>query len=72
MVSERRGLGRVYATEMAREALELDDLASVTTPANVASQAVIRKLGFRYESDIEYAGLPHVLFGVCAGDRGLG
>jgi RimJ/RimL family protein N-acetyltransferase len=60
---------RGYATEMAREAvrvafevLELDDLVSFTTPANAASQAVMRKLGFEYEKDIEHAGMPHVLF----------
>lgn len=61
--------GRGYATEMAREAvgaafgpLELATLVSFTTPANAASQAVMRKLGFRFEADIEHAGMPHVLF----------
>jgi ribosomal-protein-alanine N-acetyltransferase len=61
--------GRGYATEMAREAvragfggLELTTLVSFTTPANAASQAVMRKLGFRFEADIEHAGMPHVLF----------
>lgn len=60
---------RGYATEVACEAvrvafdvLELDDLVAFTTPANVASQSVMRKLGFVYERDIEHAGLPHVLF----------
>jgi RimJ/RimL family protein N-acetyltransferase len=60
---------RGYATEIAREAvrvafevLELDDLVAFTTPANAASQAVMRKLGFVYERDMEHAGLPHVLF----------
>jgi len=44
--------GRGYATEMALEAirtafelLALDDLVCFTTPANVASLAVMRKLG---------------------------
>jgi RimJ/RimL family protein N-acetyltransferase len=61
--------GRGYATEMAREAvraafaeLELTTLVSFTTPANAASQAVMRKLGFRFEADIEHAGMAHVLF----------
>jgi RimJ/RimL family protein N-acetyltransferase len=71
--------GRGYAMEMAGEAvrvafevLELDDLVCLTTPTNVASQAVMRKLGFRYERDIEYAGLPHVLFRLRAGALALG
>jgi ribosomal-protein-alanine N-acetyltransferase len=66
--------GRGYATEMAREAvrvgfslLGLSDLVSFTTPPNAASQAVMRKLGFRYERDIEHAGLTHVLFRLPAG-----
>ena len=61
--------GRGYATEMAQEAvraafttLGLDTLISYTTPDNVASQAVMRKLGMTYECDVENAGMPHVLF----------
>jgi [ribosomal protein S5]-alanine N-acetyltransferase len=61
--------GRGYATEMAREAvrtafgaLELTTLVSMTTHANAASQAVMRKLGFRFEGAIEHVGMPHVLF----------
>jgi RimJ/RimL family protein N-acetyltransferase len=61
--------GRGYATEMAREAvraafgpLGLTSVVSSTTPPNAASQAVMRKLGFRYEAGIEHAGLPHVLY----------
>jgi len=61
--------GRGYATEMAEEAmraafttLDLDSVVSFTTPANVASQTVMRKLGMTYETDIEHAGLPHVLY----------
>ncbi len=70
---------RGYATEMASEAvrvafelLELGDLVSFTTPRNGASQAVMRKLGFRYERDIEHAGLPHVLFRLSAADWAAG
>jgi [ribosomal protein S5]-alanine N-acetyltransferase len=61
--------GRGYATEMAGEAvraafttLGLDTLVSYTTPGNLASQAVMRKLGMSYEADIENAGMPHVLY----------
>ncbi len=68
--------GRGYATELAREAvrvafdvLELDSVVSFTTPANVASQAVMAKLALRYEADIEHAGLPHVLFRLRRTDR---
>lgn len=67
--------GRGYATEIAQEAvrvafeqLELSDLVSFTMPSNAASQAVMRKLGFRYERPIEHAGLPHVLFRLRAGE----
>jgi RimJ/RimL family protein N-acetyltransferase len=68
--------GRGYATEMAREALragfdvlELDDLVAFTMTTNTASQAVIRKLGFTFEREIEHAGLPHVLFRLTRSDR---
>ena len=61
--------GHGYATEMAGEAmraafttLDLDSVVSFTTPANEASQNVMRKLGMTYEADIEHAGLPHVLY----------
>lgn len=60
---------RGYATEIAREAvrvgfevLELDDVVAFTTPANGASQSVMRKLGMTFERDIAHAGLPHVLY----------
>ncbi len=61
--------GRGYATEAAQSAvrsgftdLELASVVSYTTPANLASQSVMRRLGFEYEAEIEHAGLPHVLF----------
>jgi RimJ/RimL family protein N-acetyltransferase len=67
---------RGYATEMASEAvrvafdvLDFGGLVSFTTPANGASQAVMRKLGFRYERDIEHVDLPHVLFRLSRADR---
>jgi ribosomal-protein-alanine N-acetyltransferase len=65
--------GRGYATEMAGEAvrvafevLKLDEVVALTVPANVASQAVVRKLGFHHEGEIEHAGIPHVLFRLTA------
>jgi ribosomal-protein-alanine N-acetyltransferase len=61
--------GRGYATEMAGEAvraafttLGLDSLISYTTPDNLASQRVMRKLGMTYETDVVNVGMPHVLY----------
>ena len=73
---------RGLATEMAAaslrigfEQLALPEVASWTLPFNVASQRVMEKLGFRYESDIVFAGLPHRLYRLTATDwqmdRGL-
>jgi RimJ/RimL family protein N-acetyltransferase len=61
---QRRGI----ATEAGRAALGvalglgLGPLASLTLPDNLASRAVMEKLGFRYERDVQHAGLPHVLY----------
>jgi RimJ/RimL family protein N-acetyltransferase len=61
--------GRGYATEMAAEAvrsafttLGLDSVVAYTVHDNEASQAVMRKLGMEYETDVENAGMPHVLY----------
>jgi RimJ/RimL family protein N-acetyltransferase len=61
--------GRGYATEMADASLcmgfrhlGLDNIGAWTLPANLASQRVMAKLGFHYESDIIFCGLPHRLF----------
>ena len=61
--------GRGYATEMAEDAvraafttLGLDSLVAYTHTGNEASQAVMRKLGMTYETDVENAGMPHVLY----------
>jgi RimJ/RimL family protein N-acetyltransferase len=61
--------GEGLATEMAAEAvrvafdqLELPDLVAFTLPGNAASLAVMARLGFAYETDVEHAGLPHVLY----------
>jgi RimJ/RimL family protein N-acetyltransferase/GrpB-like predicted nucleotidyltransferase (UPF0157 family) len=60
--------GRGLATELARESvrvgfqvLRLPELVSFTLPTNARSRRVMEKAGFRYERDIEHAGLPHVL-----------
>lgn len=61
--------GRGYATEFGAELVRIgfeclarQDLVSFTLPTNPASQRVMEKLGFQYECDTEYKGLPHVLF----------
>jgi RimJ/RimL family protein N-acetyltransferase len=61
--------GRGYATEMAREAvrvafavLELDEVVAFTTPGNIASLAVIERLGMTFSGEVAHAGLTHRLF----------
>jgi len=61
--------GEGLATEMAAEAVRigfddvgLEAIVSFTLPHNVASRAVMEKLGFAYARDFEHAGLPHVLY----------
>jgi [ribosomal protein S5]-alanine N-acetyltransferase len=61
--------GRGLATEMAQEAvrvaftvLNLAELICFTLPTNRASQRVMEKVGFIYERDGEWAGLPHVFY----------
>jgi len=61
--------GRGLATEIARacvgigfEQLRLPSIVAITTPANVASQRVMRKAGLARERDILHDGVPHVLF----------
>jgi RimJ/RimL family protein N-acetyltransferase len=61
--------GEGLATEMAAEAVRvgfddvgLEAIVSFTLPHNVASRAVMTKLGFTYARDFEHAGLPHVLY----------
>jgi ribosomal-protein-alanine N-acetyltransferase len=55
-----------FATEMAEASLKigfkeigLPEITSWTLPINLASQRVMEKLGFRYERDFQFAGLPH-------------
>jgi [ribosomal protein S5]-alanine N-acetyltransferase len=61
--------GRGIATEMAsalvgvaRDRLGLHEIVAFTLPFNRASRRVMEKAGFTYERDIEWAGLPHVLY----------
>ena len=61
--------GRGIATEMAaalvgvaRERLGLDEIVAFTLPHNLGSRRVMEKTGFRYDHDIEWAGLRHVLY----------
>lgn len=61
--------GRGLATELARESirvafsvLNLPELVCFTLTTNGASQRVMQKAGFRYEGDLVYSGLPHVLY----------
>jgi RimJ/RimL family protein N-acetyltransferase len=66
--------GRGYATEMGAAAVDfafatlgLRSLISLTLPHNSRSRRVMEKLGFAYERDVDYAGLPHVLYRLRAG-----
>jgi RimJ/RimL family protein N-acetyltransferase len=67
VVPERWGEG--LATELGAASLEvafgplgLVDVVSFTLPDNRASRRVMEKLGFAFERDVLYAGLPHVLY----------
>lgn len=58
-----------YGTEMARAVIDAGfknlDLTSViafTLADNIASQALMIRLGMQYEGMIEHAGMPHVLY----------
>jgi len=60
--------GRGFATELAVESVRVGftelrrpDLVCFTLPTNLASRRVMEKAGFRYERDIIYADLPHIL-----------
>jgi [ribosomal protein S5]-alanine N-acetyltransferase len=60
-----RGLATELAVESVRvgfEELHLPSLVCFTLTTNVASRCVMENAGFRYERDMIYAELPHVLF----------
>lgn len=42
--------------------LALSDVVAFTLPTNHGSRRVMEKLGFSYEREIIYTGLPHVLY----------
>ena len=70
---------RGLATEIAAASLEVGfrefgfpEVASWTLPINVASQRVMEKVGFRYETDIVLAGMPHRLYRLTATRLGYG
>jgi [ribosomal protein S5]-alanine N-acetyltransferase len=61
--------GQGIATELGAASIELAfgplglvDVVSFTLPDNHASRRVMEKLGFEFERDVLYAGLPHVLY----------
>jgi RimJ/RimL family protein N-acetyltransferase len=61
--------GRGLATELARacvrvgfDALGRQDLVAFTLPTNDASRRVMQRVGFLYERDVIWAGMPHVLY----------
>jgi RimJ/RimL family protein N-acetyltransferase len=67
--------GRGLATELAIASLDVGfvelrrpDLVCFTLPTNAASRRVMEKAGFRFEREIVYADLPHVLFRLTAAD----
>jgi RimJ/RimL family protein N-acetyltransferase len=67
--------GRGLATELATRSLELGftlmelpDAVSFTLTSSRASQHVMEKAGLRYERDVVYADLPHVLYRIRAED----
>ena len=60
-----RGLATEIATsllELAREKLELESIIGITTHPNLASQLVLRKVGFEEECDVVVKGTNCRLF----------
>ena len=68
--------GKGYATEVARAALEygfdtlgLDLIFAITLPGNVASQAVMKRLGLTYRRRVDYKGFRDIVWFDVAGER---
>lgn len=60
-----RGLATELARECVRvgfEALGQQELVAFTLPTNYASRAVMQRVGFLYERDVIWSGMPHVLY----------
>lgn len=69
--------GRGLATELARASIRaafavrnLPELVCFTLTNNRASQRVMQKAGFRYERELLYQDLPHVLYRLSRDDVG--
>ncbi|HYB91722.1 MAG TPA: GNAT family N-acetyltransferase [Candidatus Binataceae bacterium] len=67
--------GKGIATEIARavvriafDRLRIATLIAYTLPDNRASRRVMEKAGFRFEREITWAGLPHVLYRIARSD----
>lgn len=65
--------GRGLATELAGECVRIGfeelactDLVAFTLPTNTRSRRVMERLGFIYERDVVWAGMPHVLYRLTA------
>lgn len=65
----REAWGKGFATEMATASLDvgfrrlsLRDVVAFAEPDNLASRRVMEKVGFRYERDILYDNVRHVLY----------
>ncbi len=60
--------GQGLAVELAAASIEpamslqLDEIVCFTLPTNLRSRRVMEKVGFRYEKDFVWCGLPHVLY----------
>ena len=66
-----QGLATELAAESVRvgfEVMKLPEMVCFTLPTNKASRRVMEKVGFVYEKDAEWAGMPHVLCRLRAGD----
>lgn len=67
--------GRGLATEIARKCVDLGfetlnapSIVGLTTPANTASQHVLRKVGMVHDRELDHAGIPHVLLRITRED----
>lgn len=61
----REGLASEAATrvvEIAFADCSIDALMSGTMVDNAASRGVMEKVGFRYDTELDHAGLPHVIY----------
>lgn len=67
----RRGLAVELASACVRigfDTLGCADLVAFTLPTNARSRRVMERIGFRYERDVIWAGMPHVLYRLSAAE----